>query len=104
MVERKEGFFSIRLSWTPASASFAEILHEAGLIPLPPYIKRKAEHTDAERYQTVYAHYSGSVSAPTAGLHFTPAVLQSISGKKIEQADLQRVTTKDRKPGRPRKN
>ena len=55
----------------PPELSFAEVLHHAGAIPLPPYIKRAVEETDSERYQTVYAHFDGSVAAPTAGLHFT---------------------------------
>ncbi len=59
---------------SPGNYSFAEILHEAGLIPLPPYIKRNVESGDATRYQTVYAKESGSVAAPTAGLHFTEKI------------------------------
>jgi len=52
-----------------------ECLDEIGHIPLPPYIKRVDEAADRDRYQTVYAHHRGSVAAPTAGLHFTPEVL-----------------------------
>src|SRR6185503_14505731 len=65
--------------------SFAEILHFFGAIPLPPYIKREAEQSDAERYQTVYAHYQGSVAAPTAGLHFTESVFKSLDKKNIQK-------------------
>ncbi|MFT3825243.1 MAG: S-adenosylmethionine:tRNA ribosyltransferase-isomerase [Chitinophagaceae bacterium] len=75
--------FSVELSWTPAHLSFAEILHHAGVMPLPPYIKRTAEITDAERYQTIYAHTEGSVAAPTAGLHFTDAVFEQLKQKGI---------------------
>jgi S-adenosylmethionine:tRNA ribosyltransferase-isomerase len=82
-VEKKAGSFIIELSWTPAHFSFAEILHYAGAIPLPPYIKRHAEESDKERYQTIYARQDGSVAAPTAGLHFTDAVFHQLSKKEI---------------------
>lgn len=82
-IEKRSGCFVIELSWTPASMSFAELLHGAGAIPLPPYIKRKAEESDTERYQTVYAKHDGSVAAPTAGLHFTEQLFQSLKEKNI---------------------
>lgn len=59
--------------------SFAEVIEHAGVIPLPPYLNRDAEESDATRYQTVYAKYDGSVAAPTAGLHFTPEVLDRLA-------------------------
>src|SRR6185295_8398839 len=77
------GSFTIKLSWTPGHLSFAELLHHAGAVPLPPYIKRKPEKTDSERYQTVYAHVDGSVAAPTAGLHFTDEIFNSLKEKNI---------------------
>ncbi len=80
--------FLIEISWTPSHFTFAEILHAAGSVPLPPYIKRKAEIEDAERYQTIYADVEGSVAAPTAGLHFTPAILSQLELKKIQTAYL----------------
>lgn len=58
--------------------SFAEIVETAGNIPIPPYLKRNSEATDTEDYQTVYSHTEGSVAAPTAGLHFTPGLIQEI--------------------------
>lgn len=64
-------------------ASFAEIIHKMGETPLPPYIKRKAEQADIDRYQTVYSHHDGAVAAPTAGLHFTPAVFAALGKKNI---------------------
>jgi S-adenosylmethionine:tRNA ribosyltransferase-isomerase len=82
-VEKKAGSFVIELSWQPAHLSFAELLHLAGAIPLPPYIKREAEASDSERYQTIYAHYEGSVAAPTAGLHFTESVFETFGEKNI---------------------
>lgn len=82
-IEKKSDHFIIELSWNDDTISFAEVLHAAGVIPLPPYIKRKAENSDAERYQTIYAAHDGSVAAPTAGLHFTNDVLKSLQQKNI---------------------
>lgn len=84
-VEKKSDHFIVQLSWTPENLSFAEILNVTGAVPLPPYIKRRPDASDAERYQTVYAETAGSVAAPTAGLHFTPAVLNNLSQKNISQ-------------------
>lgn len=64
--------------------SLAEIIQEAGVIPLPPYLHREAVNSDNERYQTVYAQHNGSVAAPTAGLHFTDEVLDEVKNKGIE--------------------
>ena len=89
--ERKEqiaDYNLIEFNWDDISISFAEILHAAGLIPLPPYLNRKAETSDADRYQTIYAKYDGSVAAPTAGLHFTEAVFEKLGKKNIETAYL----------------
>lgn len=77
-IEKRADSFIIELSWTPDHISFAELLHHAGAIPLPPYIKRPVEESDKERYQTVYAHAEGSVAAPTAGLHFTPKIFKEL--------------------------
>jgi len=75
--------FSVELSWSSPDLSFAELLHAAGVMPLPPYIKREATTEDAERYQTIYAATDGSVAAPTAGLHFTPEIFSALREKKI---------------------
>jgi S-adenosylmethionine:tRNA ribosyltransferase-isomerase len=64
--------------------SFAEILHAAGAIPLPPYIKREAVEQDKERYQTIFSKEEGSVAAPTAALHFTEKVFQKLADKNID--------------------
>jgi S-adenosylmethionine:tRNA ribosyltransferase-isomerase len=77
--------YTIELTWDDAAMSFAEILHASGLIPLPPYLNRKAEDTDKERYQTIYAEADGSVAAPTAGLHFTTHVFDSFIEKNIQK-------------------
>lgn len=82
-VEKRIDSFLIEFSWDD-DLSFAEILHHAGAIPLPPYIKREVEKSDEERYQTIYAHYEGSVAAPTAGLHFTDDVFKKLGAKKIK--------------------
>ncbi|MGQ0739054.1 MAG: S-adenosylmethionine:tRNA ribosyltransferase-isomerase [Bacteroidota bacterium] len=82
-IEKKDGSFTIELSWSPSSMSFAELLHHAGAVPLPPYIKRMPEHSDKERYQTVYAEEKGSVAAPTAGLHFTNLIFSHLREKNI---------------------
>lgn len=86
IVERQADSFTIELSWQPETLTFAEVLHVAGLVPLPPYIKRNAEEADKERYQTIYAAQDGSVAAPTAGLHFTEDIFQSLAEKNIATA------------------
>ncbi|HET9826361.1 MAG TPA: S-adenosylmethionine:tRNA ribosyltransferase-isomerase [Chitinophagaceae bacterium] len=83
-IEKKIDCFVIEFSWNDQEVSFAEILHIAGAIPLPPYIKREPQKLDAERYQTVYAHHQGSVAAPTAGLHFTDHLLNKLRRKRIQ--------------------
>ncbi|HKB45912.1 MAG TPA: S-adenosylmethionine:tRNA ribosyltransferase-isomerase [Chitinophagaceae bacterium] len=84
-IEKRSDCFIIELSWTPDDLSFAEVLHYAGAIPLPPYIKREADQSDTERYQTIYAHSDGSVAAPTAGLHFTESIFQKLKTKNIQK-------------------
>jgi S-adenosylmethionine:tRNA ribosyltransferase-isomerase len=86
IVERRSDCFVVALSWYPAHLCFADVLHISGQIPIPPYLHRDAEESDKERYQTVYAAHDGSVAAPTAGLHFTPALLQMLSEQGIRQA------------------
>jgi S-adenosylmethionine:tRNA ribosyltransferase-isomerase len=75
--------FVVKFTWNNAEVSFAELLQYAGILPLPPYLNRQTEVADEERYQTVYAKVEGSVAAPTAGLHFTPAIFQSLAAKQI---------------------
>jgi len=70
-----------------------EILDEEGVPPLPPYISRKEQtreqiEADKERYQTVYAAEPGAAAAPTAGLHFTPELLQALEAQGVKQAEL----------------
>ncbi|MBO5916056.1 MAG: S-adenosylmethionine:tRNA ribosyltransferase-isomerase [Bacteroidales bacterium] len=78
----------IRFSWTPAEIPFGDLLEQAGQIPIPPYLNRESQQSDERSYQTVYSRIEGSVAAPTAGLHFTPAVLQSIDDKQIKRQEV----------------
>jgi len=82
-IDKKEGYFVIEFWWEPSAISFGSVIHAAGRIPLPPYIKREADAEDTERYQTVFASHEGSVAAPTAALHFTPAVFQSLAAQQV---------------------
>ena len=68
--------------------SFSEVLEATGKVPLPPYIHRAAEASDADRYQTVFARHDGSVAAPTAGLHFTDKLLHGLAQKGMGVARL----------------
>lgn len=86
ITERRADCFVIELKWNPGHASFARVLHLAGKIPIPPYLHRETEAIDNERYQTVYASADGSVAAPTAGLHFTPRLLESLKKQGIGEA------------------
>jgi S-adenosylmethionine:tRNA ribosyltransferase-isomerase len=67
----------------------ADAIEKYGHIPLPPYIQRADTLADAERYQTVYAEQRGSVAAPTAGLHFTPELLEALRARGVQRADVQ---------------
>jgi S-adenosylmethionine:tRNA ribosyltransferase-isomerase len=78
----------LKFSWDEQSFSFAEILEAAGEVPLPPYLNRPAEESDKGRYQTVYARQDGSVAAPTAGLHFTQEILDTLHLRGIQSAKL----------------
>jgi S-adenosylmethionine:tRNA ribosyltransferase-isomerase len=71
-----------------SSRSVDDVIDAIGHVPLPPYIKRPDTTSDRERYQTVYARARGSVAAPTAGLHFTPAILDALDRQGIERAAL----------------
>lgn len=80
--------FAIRFAWDEPNVSFAEILDAAGELPIPPYLNRKTEASDLKTYQTVYSRIKGSVAAPTAGLHFTDAVLDDLRSRGIETDEV----------------
>ena len=85
IVEKRTNHFLIELSWNDDRITFGEVLHHAGLIPLPPYLNREAEKKDNETYQTIYAKHDGSVAAPTAGLHFTERLFEKLAQKNIQR-------------------
>jgi S-adenosylmethionine:tRNA ribosyltransferase-isomerase len=78
----------IDFEWDNASISFAEILDAMGELPIPPYLNRETQESDLTTYQTVYSKIKGSVAAPTAGLHFTDAVLSELDACGIEREEL----------------
>jgi S-adenosylmethionine:tRNA ribosyltransferase-isomerase len=82
------GEFGLRVLRFTAKNGFADAVARLGHIPLPPYIKREDEPADRERYQTVFARQGSAVAAPTAGLHFTPAILERLRGRGIEIAEI----------------
>lgn len=84
--ERTAGAYLLNLDWDNKELTFAEVLHYAGKVPLPPYLRREADANDETRYQTLFAKEEGSVAAPTAGLHFTEAVLDSLQVKGVDSA------------------
>jgi S-adenosylmethionine:tRNA ribosyltransferase-isomerase len=88
MKEKSRDSFLVEFSWTPGETVFSDILETFGKIPLPPYIGREAIESDNVTYQTVYARNDGSVAAPTAGLHFTPAVFEALSAKDIVRQNI----------------
>ena len=79
--------FAVTFSWE-GELSFAEILDAAGELPIPPYLNRPTEERDKTTYQTVYSRIKGSVAAPTAGLHFTEAVLADLRQRGIKTTEL----------------
>lgn len=79
---------SIIFRWDNPSLSFSDIISAIGEIPIPPYLNRKSEASDSSDYQTVYSHIDGSVAAPTAGLHFTDALLAEIDSAGIARREV----------------
>ena len=82
LVEKLTDAYVVEFNWE-GNISFAEVVEQTGNIPLPPYIKRKPDEEDKDRYQTIYAAHDGSVAAPTAGLHFTEVVFKNLKAKNI---------------------
>lgn len=88
IVDRSNDVVEIEFTWNDDTIRFSEILSAAGHVPLPPYLRRKAAASDKLRYQTVYANKEGSVAAPTAGLHFTDALLNELKKKGITATEV----------------
>ena len=78
----------VEFSWNRSDISFSEIIGAAGEIPIPPYLNRESEEGDATDYQTGFSEIEGSVAAPTAGLHFTPELLEAIDRTGIERREV----------------
>lgn len=87
-IEKRGNASVVSFTWDNPAVTFARIIEAAGEIPIPPYLNRSTEASDTTDYQTVYSHIDGSVAAPTAGLHFTPAVLDEISRRGIPRREL----------------
>jgi S-adenosylmethionine:tRNA ribosyltransferase-isomerase len=88
IIERTTDAFVIEFTWSPEQLTFAEILDQTGMMPIPPYLKRESEELDLNRYQTLYAKHEGSVAAPTAGLHFTQTIFEELKAKNISKAEV----------------
>lgn len=82
------GDYGLRRLRLSAKGDLAQTIERLGHIPLPPYISREDEPADRERYQTIFAQRPGAVAAPTAGLHFSPAILQRLRQRGIETASI----------------
>lgn len=78
----------VAINWSDQSFTFSEIVEALGKVPLPPYINRELTKNDPERYQTVYSKVDGAVAAPTAGLHFTNEIIQSLASKNINTDEV----------------
>jgi S-adenosylmethionine:tRNA ribosyltransferase-isomerase len=81
-------YADIEFSWSDDRFSFGEILEQEGLTPIPPYLNRNSEEIDRSRYQTIYSKSNGSVAAPTAGLHFTEEVMQTLKNRNIAMTEI----------------
>lgn len=78
----------VDFTWDNAEVTFADILEVFGELPIPPYLNRETQESDLVTYQTVYSKIKGSVAAPTAGLHFTPRVLDDLKQQGIDLEEL----------------
>ncbi|HIW66284.1 MAG TPA: S-adenosylmethionine:tRNA ribosyltransferase-isomerase [Candidatus Alistipes intestinipullorum] len=80
IVEDRGRECTVRFEWT-APMTFGQLLEALGRIPIPPYLNRESQEIDNTRYQTVYSKFEGSVAAPTAGLHFTPTLIEEMKAR-----------------------
>ena len=88
LLNKIEDTYIVGFFWTPFEKPFSEVIHFAGQLPLPPYLKRDNIPSDEVRYQTIYAAEQGSIAAPTAGLHFTESVFDKLIAKQINIGDV----------------
>jgi S-adenosylmethionine:tRNA ribosyltransferase-isomerase len=87
-VKQEGDAWRVRFEWGSEGTSFGEVIELAGKLPLPPYLEREAEPEDMNRYQTVYSRIRGSVAAPTAGLHFTDHMIESLKSSGIHSTEV----------------
>lgn len=85
---RSDSGSTVTFCWDNPEVTFSQIIEAAGEIPIPPYLNRATEESDSQDYQTVFSRIEGSVAAPTAGLHFTPAVLADIDSRGIPRREV----------------
>ena len=78
----------VDFTWDNAEVTFADILEVFGELPIPPYLNRETQESDLVTYQTIYSKIKGSVAAPTAGLHFTPRVLNDLKQQGVDLEEL----------------
>ncbi len=78
----------VKFSWNDPNVAFVDVVEATGEVPLPPYLNRKAEESDKNRYQTVYSEKEGAVAAPTAGLHFTQEIFDQLAQKGIQKTQV----------------
>lgn len=88
IIGRSRENHTIRFQWNNPRFTFGEIIEHSGSTPIPPYLKRDAEESDRERYQTIYSQDLGSVAAPTAGLHFTQEMIRKINDDGISAEEI----------------
>jgi S-adenosylmethionine:tRNA ribosyltransferase-isomerase len=88
LIQKDGAFGVVKFHWVQPEINFGELLHYAGILPLPPYLNRVAGEKDEISYQTVFAKKEGSVAAPTAGLHFTERVIENLKKKNIIQEEV----------------
>lgn len=86
--EKRDDGFAICFQWNHPGITFGEIIERSGSTPIPPYLKRDAEESDKDRYQTIYSINNGSVAAPTAGLHFTGKMIKQLENLNVPLAHI----------------
>lgn len=87
-IATKGNTHEVCFTWDNPAVTFADILDAIGELPIPPYLNRRTEESDKQTYQTVYSKIEGSVAAPTAGLHFTPEVLERLKAKQVDLGEI----------------